>query len=73
MKDLLQVNQGNGTGDVHKIIRGSGVSLDGRQNWSGAALKPLLYRIINIFSMNDTEYPNLFTHGFEDYAIIPDS
>ncbi len=40
---------------------------------SGAALKPLFYCLINLFSMNDTEYPNLFSHDFEDYPIIPNS
>lgn len=35
------------------------------------ALKPLLYFFINLFSVNDTKYPNLLTHNFEDDPIIP--
>ncbi len=35
-------------------------------------LKPLLYSFINLFSVNDTKYPNLFIHNFEDHPIIPD-
>lgn len=78
---IVQVEKGKaglipGTelGSVHKIIKGGrGTAFDGGQDWSRAALKPFLYRIINLFSMDDTEYPNLFIHDFEDYPIVPNS
>jgi hypothetical protein len=35
-------------------------------------LKPLLYFFINLFSVNDTKYPNFLIHNFEDHPIIPD-
>jgi hypothetical protein len=32
--------------------------------------KSLLYRFINLFSVNNSEYPNLFGHDLEDHPII---
>jgi hypothetical protein len=36
---------------------------------TGSVLESLLYRLINVLSVNNPEYPNLFSHNLENHLI----